>query len=485
MSVTSFGSKVRSGVLWSLVQNWGARFGGLLVFFVLARILSPADMGLFAAATTVVAFCGLFVDSGLSEAVVQTREVTRRQLSTVFVINLVMSVVVLLAIWFAAPYLAAYFALPELSAILRVSVFVVVLNALSFSQMAMLRRAFKYRQLAFVTLGGTAVSGVIAVAMAWSGMGAWSLVAQALIAAVYMAVLLWLSPEWRPGWEFDLRAIRGLVSYGVKRLLTTVMDFANTRFIELFFASLFGAATLGLYVVGARVYQVLMQVLCSAVMDIAHNAFSRLSHEPERLRDAYYAALGVAAATSMPVFFILSMVSTELVVGVFGGQWTGAGAVLLPLLILGGVQVLQFFNGVVYNALGRPGIGLIFMVGKTVVTMLTLFLVRDWPFRDVVWAFFASQVVSMPVSFMVAKRVIGISYRKIVLQVAPFAASTLASMAAMAFARPVLSMGMPFADMLVLLGLGWGVFACGALALAKDQVFKIIHMLRKRQVETD
>src|SRR5690606_32071673 len=139
------------------------------------------------------------------------------------------------------------------------------------------------------------------------------------------------SPAWRLSWQFDYGAIRGLVSYGFKRLLTALMDFANTRLIELLFASLFGAATLGLYFVGARVYQILMQVLCSSVLDIAHNAFSRLAEDTEKLKEAYYSALGLASATSMPIFFLLSVVAFELVVGLFGAQWGGAAEVMVPL----------------------------------------------------------------------------------------------------------------------------------------------------------
>lgn len=484
MSNPSFGNKVRSGVIWSLVQNWGARFGGLLVFMVLARILSPSEMGLFAAATTVVAFCALFVDSGLSEAVVQTRDITPKQLNTVFVINLVMSVGVLLVVWAAAPWIATYFELPELTAILRVSVFTVVLNALAFSQMAMFRRVFKYKQLALITLGGTALSGSIAVGIALAGFGAWSLVAQSLIAAAYTTTLLWLRPAWKLSWAFDFASITGLLNYGVKRLLTALMDFANTRFIELFFASVFGAATLGLYVVGARAYQILMQVLCSAVLDIAHNAFSRLAHEPEKLKEAYYSALGLAAATSMPIFFMLSMVSEELVVGVFGPQWLEAGAVLVPLLILGGIQVLQFFNGILYNALGRPGISLMFVAGKTVVTMGVLYWAKELSFEQVVWAYFVSQIVTTPISFMVAKRVVGVSYRRIARQIGPFVLALLGAMGSMEALRQTWTTGMPIADMLMLLVCGGLVFALMALALARQRVFEIVQMLRKRQVES-
>lgn len=476
-------SRIRSGVIWSLVQNWGVRLGGLLVFMLLARILSPGQMGLFAAATTVIAFCALFVDSGLSEAIVQTPEVTPRQLGSVFVVNLVLAVAVVIGIWFSAPLLADYFDLPELVAILRISVFTVLLNALSFSQTAMFRRTFMYKRLALFTLAATVISGVVAVGLALTGFGVWSLVAQALLVAATTAALLWLNPAWSFSWQFDYSSIEGLLSYGVKRLLTALMDFANTRFIELFFASLFGAATLGLYVVGARVYQILMQVLCSSILDIAHNAFSRLAANTQELREAYYSALGLASATSMPVFFLLSMVATELVIGMFGQQWSQAGGVMVPLLLLGGIQVLQFFNGILYNALGRPGIGLVFMVGKTVITMGTLYLVRHLSFEEVVWAYFGSQIVTAPISFYVAKRVVGISFRRVARQVWPFLAATGIAMASMHAVRAPAATGIALVDMALLLAVGGGVFAMTAFMLARERVMDIVRMLRQRRVE--
>lgn len=484
MTQQSFGSKVRSGVIWSLIQNWGSRVGGLLVFMLLARLLSPTEMGIFAAATTVIAFCALFVDSGLSEAVVQTRDISQKQISSVFVLNLLLSIAVLTAIWFSAPAIAKYLNLGELTSILRISAFTLIFNALAFSQMAVLRRGFQYKQLALITLGGTFISGMVAIGMALLGWGVWSLVAQSLIAACYTAIALWTKPAWPLSFAFEFGSVTNLVSYGFKRLLTALMDFSNTRFIELFFAATFGAATLGLYAVGARVYQILMQILCSSILDIAHNAFSRLAHEPEKLREAYYSSLGLAAATSMPIFFLLSMISTELIVVVFGNQWKEAGDVLRPLLILGGIQVLQFFNGIVYNAIGRPGIGLAFMVGKTIITMATLYTAKDLPFEQVVWAYFASQIVTTPISFWVAKHVVGISFRRIARELWPFVLSMGISLITIECVRQHLVLGMPLADMIMLLLSGSASFALMLVATARQRVFKIIQMLRLRQVES-
>jgi O-antigen/teichoic acid export membrane protein len=224
-------------------------------------------------------------------------------------------------------------------------------------------------------------------------------------------------------------------------------------------------------------------VLCSAVLDIAHNAFSRLAHEPDKLREAYYSAMGMASATSMPIFFLLSFVAPELTVSVFGKPWAGAAMVMTPLLMLGGVQVLQFFNGILYNAIGRPGIGLYFMVGKTVVTVGILYLAKDMGFDQVVWAYFISQIISTPVSFYVAKRVMGISFRRVFEQIWPFALATLAAASVVYGVRSLASTGMPIADLVLLLAVGGLTYLLTAVATAKERVLLIINTLRNRRAE--
>lgn len=477
-----FSQRVRLGVIWSLVQNWGLRIGGLMVFMILARILSPSEMGLFAAATTVIAFCALFVDSGLSEAVVQAREITPRQLSSVFVLNLVTALGLVLGLWLGAEWLAAYFKLPDLTWILRISAFSILFSAFTFSQMAMFRRAFEYKRLAAVTLGSTFVSGAVAIFMALNGSGVWSLVIQTLVAASYTALLLWWRPQWRLQWGFDWMQVKGLTGYGVQRLLTNLMDFANTRFIELFLAAVYGAATLGLYVVGARVYQALMQVLCSAILDIAHNAFSRLADDVARMREVYYKALELAAALSMPVFILLAALAPELNQTLFGNKWHGAEKVFVPLLTLGGIQVLQFFNGVMYNAMGKPGIGLKFMIGKTIVTMVALYAARGLSFVDVLWVYFFSQIIIAPASFYVARRVVAISYRRVLGATWPFISGVLVAVLVIQLARTQVSDAWPAVLRLSLLGgLGAGLYLAVVLLVARPRVLNLVASFRSRE----
>lgn len=483
MSSTTFRQKVQSGLLWSLVQNWGLRFGGLIVFMFLARVLTPSELGLFAAATTVVALCALFVESGLSEAVVQQPEVNHRQLNSIFAINLGLAMLAVLGLWLFSPMIAAVMKLPELTWVLRISSLGMLISAACFGQNAMYRRKFEYRALAMASLIATLVSGALALAMASAGHGTWSLVAQSLSASALTALILWRHPQWNFSFAFDFPGTLKMVSYGFQRLLTALMDFANTRFIELFFAATLGASALGLYIIGTRIYQALMQTLCTSILDIAHNAFSRLAHDRVALQKAYYAAINVSAAIAVPIFCVTSAVTPELTLVVFGPKWTSAASIMAPMLLLGAVQVLQFYNGIAYNAMGRPDIGLIFITAKTIITLGCLYAAKDQTLNTIVVVFVLSQLSITPISFIVARRIIGISLRTLALNLWPFIFSSTCAVFFVQAARPSVALWTEsaLAQLVLLTSAGFAIYFVLVGLLARQQAIAVITAFKNRR----
>jgi O-antigen/teichoic acid export membrane protein len=479
---TSFRQKVLSGLFWSLLQSWGVRFGSLAIFMVLARLLDPQAIGIFSAASSVIGFFALFVESGLSEAIVQRPQVTRPQLNSAFVVNMGLALAAVALLWFGADLVCAYMHMPELLWVLRICSLGMIISAATFSQQAMYRREFQYKLLATVSIVSTVVSGLLALVMAFSGGGTWSLVVQAMVGALITAAALWWKSSWRFELDFDFAGMRVLLSYGLKRLATTLMDFVNTRFIELFCAVSLGAAGLGLYAVGVRIYQALMQSLSYAMLDIAHNAFSRLAHDRPAMLSGYYKAMSASAAVAVPVFVMAAAVAPELTMVVFGDKWAGASEVMRLMLLLGAVQVLQFYNGIAYNALGRPGIGLAFMVVKTVITLVSLLLVRNEGLPIIVLTYVFSQLSITPLSFFVVRRVLGVSMRRLMSSLGGFLIASGAAYALIHFLR-LGAQGHVHAKlgMLILLSAGGGLcYAAMVLLLARRQMTDVVSMFRKR-----
>lgn len=406
---TSLLERVRVGLLWSAVQNWGVRLSSLLIFMVAARLMTADQLGLFAVATVVITFFNMLAEQGLGDAVVQRAHVTSEQMNTVFWVNMLAALTMVAIIWLTAPQIAAVMKVDELTPVLRVASLSMPVSAAAFGQLAMRKRAFGYRWIATSTLASTIVGTAAAIALLLAGFGVWGLVAQLLIGNVVLLGMLWLKPAWRLTRQTDLRGIQPLIGYGASRLGTRVLDFANTRYIEIFLATTLGPAMLAVYTVGLKLHQAMMQLLSSTILDVAHSGFSRLANDRPNLISAYYRSISLSATVALPAFMMVAAMAPSLTVVLFGQKWLASADVMRWMSILGAVQVIQFYNGTVYNAIGRPEIGLKFLVVKVFLTFIALALARNGDMKDLMYAYILSQLATTPISFYLVRRLIGIS----------------------------------------------------------------------------
>ncbi|MHB1246688.1 MAG: lipopolysaccharide biosynthesis protein [Sulfuriferula sp.] len=473
-------SKVRSGLLWSLAQSWGVKFTTLLLYMVLARVLDPHQLGVFAAAMVVLAFVGMFVDQGLSQAIVQRAQITVQLLNTVFLINLGLAILIYAVMWFSSPLIAAYFKITELTNILRVSSLAVLISATCFSQQAMLHRNFRYRWLAISALVATLISGVVGIACALNGLGTWSLVAQMLTLSVVSALMLWTQPQWRFSFDLDFAGVGGLLKFGLNRLGASVLDFANTRYVEIFVAATLGPVALGIYSVGVRIYQALMQALSAAVLDVALSGFSRLADDRPALIAAYYKAVTLTTAVAVPIFCLMAAVAPETIVVFFGDKWAESAEVLRPIALLGALHVIEYYNGTLFNAIGKPQIGLQFLILKTVVTFLALWLLHQSDLVSIVYAYVASQLIVMPLSFYLVRRMVGVSLRTLWMTLWRFLVACVIGIGLISLSRQVELIGqLSMLPRLLVLSLIGSLGYAGFLAFtARAQVRELIVLIQ-------
>ncbi|MDO8262089.1 MAG: oligosaccharide flippase family protein, partial [Gallionella sp.] len=191
-------SKVSSGLLWSAVRSWGSRLSSLAVFLVLSRLLTPYEFGLFAAASVIFLFFELFVDQGLSDALIQTDELNNELINAVFWLNIGFSFIVFFIVYLSAPYLAQKMKMPDLSQIIRIGSLSILINSTALCQQALYRREFKYKMLAIRGLIASLISGVFGCVFAFYGFGTYSLLIQFLILCTINAAYVWNYPVWRP-----------------------------------------------------------------------------------------------------------------------------------------------------------------------------------------------------------------------------------------------------------------------------------------------
>ena len=200
---------------WNTVDKLSQQVLYAVTGIVLANILSQEDFGLVGAIMVFQAFATLFVDSGFSNALVQRKDPTATDYSTVFWFNLGVSVAIYMVLWFAAPLIDSIFhADGRLVPMSRVMFLTFIVNATALVQTNRLIKQMNVKMVAVSNVIGLVVSGALGIWLALDGYGAWAIVWQSLSLAAVKSIVLWITTGWRPLWEFSMASLRSIFKVG-------------------------------------------------------------------------------------------------------------------------------------------------------------------------------------------------------------------------------------------------------------------------------
>jgi O-antigen/teichoic acid export membrane protein len=376
-SIAPLRHKTLSSVRWSIFQGVGTaviQFGGLTM---LARLLEPGDFGVMAMLLVIQGVANLFAQMGLSAAIIQTREITRSVLNTLYWLNILLGVAVWAALSLAAPLIAKLVNMPAIAETLPVLALVFLISGFGTQFQALAQRAMNFRLFAFVDLASSLAAIVVSVAMAFAGFGVWSLVGGAIVSSA-SASLTWctlgFAEHGRPRFVFALGEARPYVTFGLYRLGAMLANTLNTRLDQIIVGGMFGATGLGYYSVAARLAEQPTERINPIVTRVALPAFSRVQDDQGRLGRGYLQMVRLLATVNAPIFIALAVAADHVARLVLGPGWD-ATVPLLRLLVLCALlrSVLNAGSSLVL-AMGRADWTLHWNVALLFVFPIVLFL---------------------------------------------------------------------------------------------------------------
>ncbi len=326
------GRSVRGGVL--TITSQGAQFVLTSISTVaLARILTPADFGLVAMVTAITGLGQAFADLGLSEATIQREEISHKQVSNLFWINVALGLALMLVTAALAPVLAWFYHEPRLKAITLVLSLTFLIGGLRVQHDALLRRQMRFRSLAFRDITSNVIAVPAAIALALGGAGYWAIVALPLIANVSQMALSWFMAGWLPGPPNREGEVRSLIVFGGNVAVSYLIYNVNQSADSVLIGWYWGAGPLGLY---SRAYNLLMmpvRQLGAPARSVAVPTFSRVQGDADLFARYYLRAVNLIMWISAPIFGFLFVTAAPVIVLVLGSKWREAAPVFQILAI--------------------------------------------------------------------------------------------------------------------------------------------------------
>jgi O-antigen/teichoic acid export membrane protein len=425
---------------------------------------------------------GVLTDLSLGAALIQRKSLTERDRSTVFWTTTAGGVAISLVGVAVSPLVADFFSTPRVEPLFAAVSVGFTLTALGQTQTALLTREMAFRSLEIRQIISILLGAAVAVALALAGAGPWAIVAQSLCTYGASTILVWTLSPWRPQFIFSLESFRTLGSFGFKTLLSKLLLYVNLNGDNLLIGKYLGARALGIYAVAYNVMFLPLSRIITPIRDVFYTAFVRIQDDPLRLGEVWLQVTRLANSLVVPAFLGLAVVAPDFVPVVLGHRWHAAIPVLQLLSLSGIAQSFQAFNGNVYQARGRPGLFLRFMVFSTGVTFSAFVLGLQWGVSGVAASFaIARTIVLIPNTWLVC-RTTGLSLGRIVRSF--IEVSWMAGVMGLVVYITRLSLvhvGVPASLRLVLLVmLGASVYLALVAKYAPDLVVEIREALRRR-----
>ncbi len=345
-------NSITKSFAWSAVD----RFSNLAIQFILgiiiARLITPEEYGVLGILMVFINISQVFIDSGLGSALIYKNKIDNDYLSTSFVFNLGVSVLLFLILFLFAPFIESFFSLSGLSDYIRVSSLVLITNSLIVVPTSILQIQLNFRALAISNMLSTIVSGILGVIFAYLEYGVWALIVQLMSKSLFLFSLLYIICHWVPKLYFNKNVFNELYRYGINifsaSCLTKIVDEGTSFFIGKFLTPF----SLGVYTKG-RQFAVLPGNSIGGIISSALFPFlSSIKNNETRFNNIYYKVIEIQSFLCIPVFVWLAVMADPLVRLLLTEKWI---AVVPVIQILGLGRLLSVAANVIEQVLNSKG----------------------------------------------------------------------------------------------------------------------------------
>lgn len=369
------------GTLWSAAQKFGTVIISFISNLILAHMLTPNDFGCIAMLAIFLVIADTFVDSGLGSAIIQKRELTNFDLSTVFYFNIILSIFLYLILFFSAPLISEFYRINLLRNVLRVEGLILILNSLSIVQTALLRKELRFKELATAILISNLVAVIIAVILAYKGFGVWALVIQQLLVSFTRMIILWMLSKWKPEFMFSKQSFHQLFRFGSYIFLSNLINNVGNNMEGLIIGRWFNAGILGFFSQARKLEDVVSKSISGVLDQVIYPALSKKQDDKESMVNIMKTMIKLISFVTFPIMILLAITGKLIIPICYGPQWN-ASAPMFQILCLAGLAVcLQGINYHAIAAIGQSKVLFKWTVIKRIVALALLFIGLYWGMR--------------------------------------------------------------------------------------------------------
>lgn len=481
ISPDSIENQIRNAIFWRSGSQILAQMLMWAATLVVIRLLSPADYGLFAMTQTVLALFNVMNGYGFAAALVQAPRVDDRRVAQVFGMLILLNGALALAQLAIAPLAASYYRQPQVAQMLSAQALLYLLTPFIALPSALLSRTLDFRRQARVNLAAALAGATTSLGCALGGLGVWTLVAAPIALFGTRAVGLTIAAGGliRPSFRFD--GAGATFGFGGALLLGQIFWIIQSQADIVIAGRILDPHDLGLYAEALFLALIFTSKFVPPLNEVAFPAYARVQHDRQIAARGFLKAVRFVMLLACPLYAGLALTTPSLIETLFGAKWMGMAPYATIIAIAMPIITLQILFAPATNGLGQPRIAMWCAAAGAIIMPLCFLGGLQWGgAMGLAAAWLVGAPLLLAVTGWLSLPAIGARWSDLAHAVAPAAGATAGMAVALAIAATMTTPLHAAPRLALLVTIGVASY-CGLLfAFARPTLDELVRIARQR-----
>lgn len=365
------------GVAWTTLSTIVRNLVYLVQIIVLTRLLSKSDFGIVAIISVFIGFSQIFLDLGISVGILHKQNISKNQYSSLFWLNIISGIAITIILFAIAPLLSGIYNEPVLSPLIRLLSLTILFSAIGSQHKTVQQKNMRFKTMAIIDIISSSVAMITAVFLAYSGYGIYSLIFSAISAALVSGLsylYIGLTIDKNISFHFSLRETHSFLKIGTYQIGSAILDYFSGQIDVIFIKSAFGNEVLGLYSLCIKVVQIIYSSINPIFTKVLTPLLAKLQSDSNHLKNVYYKIIESLTIINSPVYILVSVFSTGILLNLYGEQYREGGFILSILALYYGILTISNPVGSLQVALGKTKIGFLWTIYRVISTFIVIYI---------------------------------------------------------------------------------------------------------------
>ena len=367
-------SKLATSTLWSYITQVSSIIIGLLGNIILARYLSPQDFGTIGIAIFFVGIANVFVESGMGGALVRKQNATDIDYSTMFLFNMIVSVILFLVMIAFSSFIADYYHQPSLEHILMFLSLIIIINATSIVQNVKLMKKMQFKQIGLCRLLAMLISTVTAITLAYFNYGIWAMVILQVLNAALFSVVLWIFDGRLKNIKFSKKSFKEMFSFGMYTTGTSLIITIFENIYQLILGRYFSILQVGYFYQAKKLQDAMDSPSKNVIYGAVYSHLCSFQDDTEKLFEEYLKVSKIFMLLVCLVSCSIFLYGDIAIKILFGEKWLNSSMYLQFLTIASFFCLIEVICSNIFRIFDVVKRSFLIEIVKKIIQIITIFI---------------------------------------------------------------------------------------------------------------